>query len=444
MRSQPPSTLIPERSVVRDVALSSLTGSANLVSSPVSSRANSIVDALADSLRAVPASLHVVADVNPSINISASHVNGREIGEEKENKVARNTQEKDEASEQVNKDPPANEERKLMNSDSPADLGVVQSLSVSANDEVEQELTSLTDDYEEEDGRVKAPSHPVAKTDLAAVINRFNAVDAMPSDSYSLGVWMKGQDIYTNWANGDERRCMYQWLDKDYENPGFRHKYVSRLYQRRYSIITNVLSSDEFKFEPSSNTTIVSIGSGPGAELIAIYDHFQQRKDLRFLATDRVEGWREYIAAINNDQFTFEYMDLNYFDMMADLKGKSVSCVIISHVQLDFGSRDMVVRLFGELHPSLRCVIVLDRFPIQFEMPETPNGVSVTLLSDEKYGNDTVLIFTKDDETSSSSLSLWALSFSSYDEADEVEAMNSAMQDMDLSDKKCQGWSWVV
>ncbi|KAG1687781.1 hypothetical protein DVH05_004650 [Phytophthora capsici] len=129
---------------------------------------------------------------------------------------------------------------------------------------------------------------------------------------------------------------------------------------------------------------------------------------------------------------------------MADLKGKSVSCVIISHVQLDFGSRDMVVRLFAGLHPSLRCVIVLDRFPIKFERAQNPNGVSVTLLSGEKYGNGTVLIFTKDDEASStsssslSSLSLWALSFSSYDEADELEAMNSAMQDMDLSDKKSQ------
>lgn len=240
-------------------------------------------------------------------------------------------------------------------------------------------------------------------TEVSVVTKLLSTLDDEPSESEEKKIWKNGQQVYGNWRQGDDDRNPYEWLLTDYENPGFRHRYVEALYGRRYNEMEKVLQSDKLSFDLTPNSMIASIGSGPGAELLAAYNHFQDRKDLRFLAIDYTEGWRRYVEALNIDQFSFERMDMRQFDaMITVLKEKPTSCVVISHVLVSFPNRDIVVDLFARLHLSLRYVVVLQQFHDWSKMPHVPEGVSIKRIG----SGDTALIYMKDDEVDSKTTAL--------------------------------------
>lgn len=224
-------------------------------------------------------------------------------------------------------------------------------------------------------------------------------MDISPRNRNTRKLWNQGRHIFSNWVDGDDIRGPWQWLRDDYKNAGFRRIYATNLYERRHAIMTEVLSSSRFGFIPSPNTTIASIGSGPGAELLATYRHFQQRNALRFLPIDRVRGWRGYTEALSLDQFRFECMDMaEDFDAMAALLAdQSTSCVVISHVLVDFPVPDIVIKLFAYVD-QLHCVIVLDRHRQWHQKPQTPAGVTLSRVAD---GDDTVLIYKLDNQEGS-------------------------------------------
>lgn len=279
----------------------------------------------------------------------------------------------------------------------------VQGEEVEAEDE-DQEDDQEGEPEEENEGEDGNQVEPRMTVDQVLKYIK-NNVDLKPYDSMDLRSWDEGQSIFSNWTNGSGGRRSYQWFLNDYTNSGFRQLYAEKLYKRRYEIMKEVFDSDCFVL-PDKTTTIASIGSGPGAELLAAYHHFQMSiKLIKFLAVDRARGWRSYFEVPGFDQFNFMCMDMSEFDAMATLMAEqSTSCVIISHVLVDFQIDGIITKLFTheQLRKSLRCVIVLDRYKEWNDKPQAPADITVTRV----FNNDTALIYTKVDVEDSLSRAL--------------------------------------
>jgi hypothetical protein len=114
-------------------------------------------------------------------------------------------------------------------------------------------------------------------------------------------------------------------------------------------------------FKPSDEGAIVSVGSGPGAELVTAHDYFKNQK-LKYLAVDVVEEWAGYINCLGKPSFTFCNVDMEKTTALCELlRSSSAEVVLFAHVLVDFGEPSIVSDLFKRV-ANLKCIIVVDRY----------------------------------------------------------------------------------
>ncbi|KAF1332538.1 hypothetical protein FI667_g3627, partial [Globisporangium splendens] len=211
--------------------------------------------------------------------------------------------------------------------------------------------------------RKKASKSSLRKPMFASALEKVREYNRQCRDDVESYKMRDGGVFYSSWAKGHEGRAEYDWRLEDYEHGGFRVVYTDKLYEARYLSMMEALSNffATQSFKPSDGSRIVSVGSGPGAELIAAHDHFGNPR-LKYLAVDAVEAWAGYVECLQDESFAFRKMDLKKTKRLFELlRRRKAEVVIFAHVLVDFGEPSIVNELFKRVE-NLKCIIVVDRY----------------------------------------------------------------------------------
>lgn len=203
----------------------------------------------------------------------------------------------------------------------------------------------------------------------------YSASEAMKRVQAFLTCWTSLDDwqAHSNWGpNG------FYWWPELYHSLGFQALYI-RLFPER--VQTAATMFEEIGLQEVPGGSVVSIGCGFAAELVAAYGYFERRQGMsrmRFIGIDPVPSWKLCFDAFNNGCFEFWVGELRndwaWIRALCDfLWWKRATQVIISHVAYDY-ARDYiedVISCVFEIYTVQR-IIIMER-KVNFS-PAAPQG----------------------------------------------------------------------
>jgi hypothetical protein len=202
------------------------------------------------------------------------------------------------------------------------------------------------------------------------------ACEAMERFQAFLSRWIAAADCqaYRNWAiNG------FYWWPEIYHSLGFQ-ALLLKLFPER--VKTSLAMFEEIGLQEVPGGSIVSIGCGFAAELVAAYGYLEERLQgvprMRFIGIDPVPSWQLCFNQLNNSCFEFWIGELRnnavcMWMLCGFLRWKRATHVIFSHVVFDYAAyyiEDVISCLF-EIETVQR-VIIMER-KVNFS-PDAPQG----------------------------------------------------------------------
>lgn len=205
---------------------------------------------------------------------------------------------------------------------------------------------------------------------------RDSAVEAMEQLRRNQCAMITSDDkeSYKRWS------YTYFWDADWYKFSGRRALYYN-LFPERVDTASKMLVVIDLQEVPGGS--IVSIGCGFGAELVAAYDYLQRQNglvpEMTFIGVDPVLGWRDCFNVFNSNRFEFWVGELSDVEqeqraLCNSLQRNRAAMVILSHVVLDFAKAYIgaVINKMFEIE-TLQRVVIMERL-VYNDYPAAPQG----------------------------------------------------------------------